>query len=411
MTSLTGRTGGSTFVKPIDGKILLNAGLLSGNNADLNPNGSTVEMSRFTDGSTPLARYRSSSSWFSSPTNCDDPTIAASNTLASSPASFALTCTDDAWWAVAGDDDGSGLRQYPMLPQLPSYTRSGPMATLAGCNIFFPGRYEGGSTLTLTGTNYFASGIYYFERPLVIDTNATVVFGEGKVAGCVFDSDAAFAPTAPKAHEITGRGATLLLGKSATVTIKSGAKVSFNRRVSSASTKGSEGQAIHVVSTGISSSTLTVPQDQVRLSDGSSEPVSAHEIPIGTTGAKAKYTSSTLSASTAALAITLGVGSRVTVDGYVFAPQAKVTVDGSSGVSDYQLNLLGGIAATSVALNVATPSSVANGWFVGTRSEVIQRKFLLTATAVVSGHNVTSQSAFELNEDKSYAINYWTVDA
>ncbi|MEZ5256559.1 MAG: hypothetical protein R2705_06630 [Ilumatobacteraceae bacterium] len=102
MTSLTKWTGGSTFVKPIDGKILLNAGLLSGNNAD------PSEPQRFHGGDVvPLmARPR----WLgidppppgSSPTNCDDLTIAASNTPASSPASFALTCTDDAWWAVAG---------------------------------------------------------------------------------------------------------------------------------------------------------------------------------------------------------------------------------------------------------------------------------------------------------------------
>ncbi|MEZ5256558.1 MAG: hypothetical protein R2705_06625 [Ilumatobacteraceae bacterium] len=264
---------------------------------------------------------------------------------------------------------------------------------------------------TLTGTNYFASGRFgHFERPLVIDTNATVVFGEGKVAGCVFDSDAAFAPTAPKAHEITGRGATLLLGKSATVTIKSGAKVSFNRRVLERIDQGLQGQAIYVVSTGISSSTLTVPQDQgapVRRIVGAGlrarDPDRYHrrqgEVHL-----------------VDAVGLDRGVGDHARCGQprrwtATSAPQAKVTVDGSSGVSDYQLNLLGGIAATSVALNVATPSPVANGWFVGTRSEVIQRKFLLTATAVVSGHNVTSQSAFELNEDKSYAINYWTVDA
>ena len=69
---------------------------------------------------------------------------------------------------------------------------------------------------TLTGTNYFASGIYYFERPISIAAGATVVFGEGKYRGCVFDTDAALRPDgAPKGHEITGKGATILLGKGA----------------------------------------------------------------------------------------------------------------------------------------------------------------------------------------------------
>ena len=106
----------------------------------------------------------------------------------------------------------------------------------------------------------------------------------------------------------------------------------------------------------------------------------------------------------------LGAGSKVSIDGYVFTPHAKVVVNNATASASYTLLLLGGLAAANVQLNVGVAPSVATNWYVGTKSEVIQRRFDLTATALVGGHNVVSRSSFELNE-KNYAINYWTVDA
>lgn len=397
----------SSFVKLIDGKVALNAGLLSGTSVtNIAPN-STVEMSRFTSASTPLARYRTSA--FSTAKGCDDPTIPASKQFSATPG-YTLTCTSEPWWNLAGDAS-AGVRQYPVLPAIPTYVRDGSMATINSCKVWYPGRYVGGGTITLTGTNYFASGLYYFEQPVSIASGATVVMGEGTYRGCVFDTDAAFAPTAPKNHEITGKGATVLLAKGATMSVASGAKLTINRRVSSSSTRGSEGQSIRTVSFGVTSAAVEIPADKVRLADGSTQPVASHAVPIGNGNQTAKYVASTLTPSNTALLVTLGSGSDVLVDGYVFTPHAKVVVNGSLGVTNYGLRLYGGVVASNAVLNIVSAPSVSSKFYVGMRSEVIQRRFTFEATALVDGHTVTSRSSFELHQDKSYAINYWTVAA
>jgi hypothetical protein len=406
VAGLQGKTGGSAFKKQIYGKTYLNAGLLSGTTADVSLN-STAYTSRYQSANSPLNRYRTNA--VAAVTNCDDATIAASDAFSPTPTTHTLECASDPWWSLAGDDNGSG-RVYPLLPQIPTYERTGPLATIGGCNVFYPGRYMTGGTLTLSGTNYFASGVYYFERPLVVAAGATVVFGEGKAAGCVFDTDAAFAASAPKAHEITGKGATLLLGKAATFTAGAGSKITFNRRVSSASSRGSEGQAIRTVSFGVDTAAVQIPADNVKLSDGTLQLASAHSVKIGTSNKMASYTATTLSPTNTAVQLDLGAGSKVSIDGYVFTPHAKVVVNNATASASYTLLLLGGLAAANVQLNVGVAPSVATNWYVGTKSEVIQRRFDLTATALVGGHNVVSRSSFELNE-KNYAINYWTVDA
>lgn len=406
--SFTGRSGGSTFKKTVDGKLLLNAGLISGV-TDIVPNNSLVETSSYQSANTPLARYRSSAV---APTvNCNDAGFVASDQYPKTPASHTLACVTEPWWNRVGDLNGA-VRQYPLLPQIPTYQRDGSLATVGSCKVFYPGRYtSNATTLTLTGTNYFASGIYYFERPIAVAAGATVVVGEGKYRGCVFDTDAAYAPSAPKNHEITGKGATILLGKGATLTVASGGKLTINRRVSSASSRGSEGQAIRTVSFGVTSPAVEVPADEVKLSNGTLQPAASHEINVGTNGQKANYAASTLTPTNTAVQIDLGSGSDVLIDGYVFTPGSRVVVNGALGVSAYALRLFGGIVASTVALNVATAPAVLSNWYFGMKTEVIQRKYLLQATALVNGHTVESRSSFEVHQDKSYAINWWTVDA
>ncbi len=397
----------STFSKLVDGKILLNAGLLSGLTADLAPNNTTIEMSRYQSVNSPLARYRVDST--AAPQGCDNPVIASSDQFATVPG-HTMSCTNEPWWNLAGDLSGA-TRNYPVLPQIPTFSRDTFKATIAGCKVWYPGRYVGSGTLTLTGVNYFASGLYYFEQPLSIAAGATVVMGEGKYRGCVFDTDAAFAPTAPRSHEITGKGAMLMLGDDATISVAGGAKLTINRRVSSASSRGSEGQAIRTVSFGVNTPAVEIPADQVRLADGSLQLITSHEVKVGTSSARARYAASTLTPSATALQIGLAATSDVLIDGYIFTPHAKVAVNGASGVTNYGLLLYGGIVASNVAFNVASPPLLATKWTVGMKTEVIQRKFEFVATALVGGVSVESRAAFELHQNKSYAINYWTVDA
>ncbi len=410
VVAVSGRNGAG-FVKPVEGRLLINGGLLSGSTADIQPVNSVVEMSRYTSAASPLARYRASGA--SPATGCDDPAIAASDTYAQDQpdVSHTLSCIDDPWWTRAGDVLG-GVREYPALAQIPTYVRDGSLATIGGsCKVFYPGRYTSGGPLVLSGRNYFASGVYYFERPIQVAAGASVVFGDGRYPGCTDDPSAALAPTAPKSHEITGRGATIILGGSASITVAGGAALTINRRISSPATRGTEGQAIHVVSFGVDSPAVEVPVDQVRLADGSLQPVTAHQIHVGGSGPAVTYSASTLTPSSAALHVDLGPNSNVLVDGYVFAPQAKVVVNGNPGVTNYGLRLFGGIVASNVALNVASAPATTSKWFVGTQSEVIQRRFSMVATALVDGHTVESRSSFELRQDGDYAINFWNVSA
>ncbi len=181
--------------------------------------------------------------------------------------SFTWNASALPWWQQVGDNNGVSW-QYPSLPQIPSYSRPGSQASIGTCQLYFPGRYLGTTPLTLNGgTHYFASGVYYFERPIVITGGAQVVFGEGLYAGCAVDAYAAWASTAPKSHEITGKGATILLGDIATLTVQE-SSVRINRRVSTASTRGSEGVAIRTVNFGQSTTAVTVPADTVLLPDG-----------------------------------------------------------------------------------------------------------------------------------------------
>ncbi|MSV57673.1 MAG: hypothetical protein F2909_03605, partial [Actinobacteria bacterium] len=182
------------------------------------------------------------------------------------------------WWQLAGDNPTGSVWNYPQLPQIPSFERPGSQASIGTCSLYFPGRYLGTTALTLTsGTHYFASGIYYFERPLIITGGAQVVFGEGSYGGCAVDAQAAYASTAPKSHEITGKGATLLLGSGATLTVQE-SSVRFNRRVSTSTTRGSEGVSIRTVNFGQSNTAVVIPADTVLLPDGTTTAVASHSI-------------------------------------------------------------------------------------------------------------------------------------
>ena len=105
-----------------------------------------------------------------------------------------VTRTTECAHAVVVISRRSGLDGSPLLtlPRLPTFERPGSQSTIGSCNLYYPGRYLGSTPLVLSGGNrYFASGIYYFERPLQItDGVPTIVLGEGRTRGCSFDADA-----------------------------------------------------------------------------------------------------------------------------------------------------------------------------------------------------------------------------
>jgi hypothetical protein len=104
------------------------------------------------------------------------------------------------------------------------------------CSVYFPGTYVDPITIDGTTPVYFASGIYYFENTVRFSGSANVVIGGGAAEGCTNDQEAAFyAVDAPTVHNISGLGATFVLGAQGRlvvddVTPGSGTSVVFNQR-------------------------------------------------------------------------------------------------------------------------------------------------------------------------------------
>lgn len=91
-------------------------------------------------------------------------------------------------------------------------------AGFQACTVYFPGTYV--DPVVLDGPTYFASGIYYFEDTVTVIGGASVVVGLGGIPGCTSDQEAVFyAQTVPSTHNISGLGATWVLGKKARVVV------------------------------------------------------------------------------------------------------------------------------------------------------------------------------------------------
>jgi len=318
------------------------------------------------------------------------------------------------WWQMAGDNPAGTVWNYPQLPQIPSFERPGSQASIGTCSLYFPGRYLGTTALTLTGgTHYFASGIYYFERPLIITGGAQVVFGEGSYGGCAVDAQAAYASTAPKSHEITGKGATLLLGSGATLSVQE-SSVRFNRRVSTSTTRGSEGVSIRTVNFGQSNTAVVIPADTVLLPDGTTTAVASHSIIPVANATPVSYVSSTLAPSTTwgvdvRLNGTVSTTNRFLVDGYIFVPNTGVRATGTTAT--YEFGMSGGVVATKfqLALSLA-PTQGISSYKVGVISQTVQRKVRLAVSTTGGVRHAVSTAIIEVHADKSYAINSWVVD-
>jgi len=318
------------------------------------------------------------------------------------------------WWQLAGDNPTGIVWNYPQLPQIPSFERPGSQASIGTCSLYFPGRYLGSTPLTITGgTHYFASGIYYFERPLIITGGAQVVFGEGSYGGCAVDAQAAYASAAPKSHEITGKGATLLLGGVATLTVQD-SSVRFNRRVSTSTTRSSEGVSIRTVNFGQSDTSVVIPADTVLLPDGTTTPIASHSIIPVANATPVSYISSTLAPSTTwgvdvRLNGTLSTTNRFLVDGYIFVPNTGVRATSTSAA--YEFGMTGGIVTSKLQLALSlAPSQGISSYKVGVISQIIQRKVRLAVSTTGGVRQAVSTAIIEVHADKSYAINSWIVN-
>lgn len=129
----------------------------------------------------------------------------------------------------------------PTLPSRPSAVRQATGYQMppdqmnpgySDCTAYFPGTYT--TPITVDGPAYFASGVYYLEAPLIVTDSGEAIFGSGRHFGCTDDQRAAFsAIDGPTLHDITGVGATLVVGGEGRVAIQStnGGTTSFKMNI------------------------------------------------------------------------------------------------------------------------------------------------------------------------------------
>lgn len=287
----------------------------------------------------------------------------ADRRLPNSTGSTTWRSATTSWSAVASSHDIDTPRTYPPLPPLPTFERPGSQALIGSCNVYFPGRYLGSSALVLTGgLHYFASGVYYFERSLTITSGARVVMGQGDVAGCADDSAAASTSRSPRRHEISGRGATLLLGGAARVVVQE-SSLAINSRLDEVDI------SLRTVGFGTSTSTAVIPADSVRLANGSLVPAATHTVVPPESTTSFAYVASTLAPSTA-LALDVRLNgtnpetNRILIAGQIFTPHAGVRI--TSTTASYAVALAGGLVTTRLTTSLSlAPSGTGSGYLIG----------------------------------------------
>jgi hypothetical protein len=435
-SSLIGRGVGS-LVKPITGDVFANAGLLNETSRDLAATGSLTLSNYAGSPLTPAARYTDYTTMPQPQPVADCASTVVRDQAAAALPSTGVNCVATPWWESAGDVI-EGVRTYPLLPPLPLYERpsiaqaripaSGPNA----CQIYFPGQYT--TELRLgAGDHYFTSGVYYFAAPLVLEPGARVVAGSGRYSGCTVDAEAAFAATAPRAHNITGAGATFVFGAAGKL-VTNDASLRMNRRVSDASTRGSDTIAIRSVNFEATplpavAQLVQIPDDRVLLLDTFTnatscdatisttsciQPVATYTSQVTAGAPLTRYSDSTLGVTDSIVEVNQLGGTassnQFVVDGYVFVPNAKVTLNGGTN-ADARLRMTGGVVASSLDVGYNVIPANSSNWYLGVLSEAIQLDVDLTATVTAPNQQRTiSRATLQVNQNGAYAINGWTVD-
>ena len=357
----------------------------------LNSHAVSVTCSTSTDASTDVTRRGVITTTNSAATSSFTPPAWAGTTAAAiagdivintgtstAPASALLDDTTPGWQTrtVAW----TGHLTIPPLPPLPAQERPGPLVTRNGCTIYYPGRYPGSGTLALTGgQHYFASGVYYIERPISITSGARVVMGSGDVAGCVSDTQAVTDLEAPTVHALSGRGVTLIFGAGGRLTVQESSLV-INRRVASPDTADTHDVAIRTVSTGVNT-TVVIPADQMRRSDG-------------TLGTVSGYLASSLNPTLGwAVDVRLNSASvntnRVLIDGAVHVPISGMRF--TSTVTSYALRFGRGLVASRVSFALSSAPNDATNYQLGFVARPGRSRSVLRGTVSSNGRSAIAE--------------------
>ena len=338
------------------------------------------------------------------------------------------------WFDLVGDDsEGDGTHDYPTLPPVPAAPRGSIDPPRYGsCSLYFPGRYSDPLTLS-AGDHYFTSGVYYFGDVVTLEPGARAVAGLGPVGGCTGgDAIAAGSNSAPTTSGISGFGATFLFGGDGRLVVDN-ARLHMNRRVSDASTRGTDGVSIRSINFGQAATPAApgipglpaIPSDVVFIASTYSAANTSCDASLSTErclqavadhspGGSIAYSTSALvpdpltpvvwidqQASTAA-------ANGVTIDGMILTPNASIVLTGGTN-ADHQLRISGGLVADSVVLDHQSPSG---DYLIGMVDQAIQRRFdLVVSVTAPNGGAATSRAVLDVNADGNYAINAWSVDA
>ncbi|MEY4231264.1 MAG: hypothetical protein RLZZ362_2113 [Actinomycetota bacterium] len=322
------------------------------------------------------------------------------------------TASSAAWVADRTTDASPGAIWLPKLPQRRSLPAVSPTGySMPGtCRAFLPGIYD--QPVTITGSNpvYFASGVYYFRQPVTFGRNVDIVVGEGAVAGCTTDLQAATtAHNGPAQHQVSGGGATFVFGASGRLIIDDSGttgsmSVVFNQRYASAirqatdSTKGISIMSVNGASGG-----------EGPYVDGASVFVPLSEVfgPTPTTLASNQYVTSTVTAAATpivSVALTSNKPVVISIPGYVAVPQGTVGIT-TTVASEKQVTIGGGVLARTIDVSSTVPAS----FELGITNPIDIYSLRIVSTSSTPTGTATSTATVRVRYDGLAGITGWEV--
>jgi hypothetical protein len=334
---------------------------------------------------------------------------------------------DPTAWFTGATVDSTGNKVW--APRLPAHALNHPanagymMPVWAGnCRVFFPGTYNSSVTISDATPTFFASGVYYFESSVTFTGSANVVIGEGASEGCTDNQDAAYnAINAPTNHNISGLGATFVLGAAGRLIVNdtgstgTGPSVVFNTRlvdptdVGSAASKNVSIISVNgtYVGPGVGAD-LVLPGLQVPKSlvaaDTPADAVSTGYLPSTLVPALEPPTETPI------IDINLSTAStaKLFVPGYVAVPQGRISVAVAPGAgAGKEVQLVGGVLAAMFTQTVDVPA-INN---LGMINRVVQQTFKLTSTTTTGKPKVTSVAIVQINDYGEFAVNSWVTES
>jgi hypothetical protein len=315
-----------------------------------------------------------------------------------------------------------------LLPQLPDHALSHPSSVgyqmpswVGSCRVFFPGTYLDPITISDNQPTYFASGIYYFENTITFTGSANVVIGGGSVDGCTNDQDAAYnAINVPLNHNITGYGATFVLGAAGRIVMNdsvagTGPSVTFNNRlVNDTDIANLPSRGVSIISVDGVANGATQSND-LNLSGQLYVPQSMATGTPAVDAASTGYVPSTLVPTVAPAVQTnpiidfsfTGTNSgTLFVPGYVAVPQGRININVTAASAPKKnISLVGGVLAALFTQSATAPATQQ----LGIVNQVIQKTFKVVSSTTSGSPIIVSTALVQINDFGDYVVNSWDI--